>query len=148
MSLSEAVLEIADEMSGFEGDPTRAVLALYGQQLRRVVKAAGPDPALLGIPAVFPDLHRIEMQAKQAKEEIEARSKRRNEEEEDRAARQAERGAGMVELAGGPDAGALVEIAGMPVNAYTMVAGHAYQLMADGKLHFSEEQTARARGVP
>ena len=133
MSLSEAVLAIADEM---EGEIENRLLLSYAKQLRIAVKASGgsdrPAPAVEDPTIAWKAAARREFAQKG---ESESRSVE------------------VVGLPGSDDMPTYANIAGdMPFNAKTFVQGCVCILAEDGRLHYSEAETAaikhqRAGGV-
>ncbi len=137
MSLSEAILDIAEEMIR-EADDLKPVneimwttLRGYAKQLKAVVKAAGNQPTDLR-PAndssayVHPDAQHFQM-IEQARKELRDQ-KRKSELQEGGEVR-------MAVCEGGPADGDTVSVSSeMPAGARTMIDGKVYVLSAGGTL--------------
>ena len=141
MSLSEAVLSIADDMekdSGGEVDPAcwKWLVQGYIRQLRSAVKAVentarqyGVDPLVQHRQAI--DAARAQIRAERVANEASGESLLKEEEQGGRSA----------VLMNGPLAGTSVQIPiTMPAEAKIGVAGKVYQMGKDGKLWLTKEE--------
>ena len=155
MSLAEAVLEIAQEMTE-EADSREPsggkvdvrILRCYARELRRLLLVNKPVSPLYGEDAAEAAPDPILAQCPPG---IQAAVLSQREKARQRLAREQGRedtdGDDMRVLVGGPHDGDLIRVGCIPVGAYTPVAAEVYQLREDGKLHHSPEQTERLKNT-
>jgi hypothetical protein len=145
VSLSEAILEIADDMDGDASNTASDLVVLrnhmhsYARQLRRAVKAAegsAPPPAARPEP-VYPPEVQTAIEVAKARKEFQKVGRPSVSGEEIAAGK-------LTEMIGGVNDKTFVEIdPAMQTGQGRIIGGQVYELRADGKLHYHEQETER-----
>lgn len=104
-----------------------ATINAWADILEAVIDAAPDTPLPAAAPAPAKSPSEYEMEARERAREIVAKQRGKAEREE--------KSSRVVMIVDGPLAGTMASVAGgMPVGAFTEVAGETYQLFADGQL--------------
>lgn len=137
MSLSEAVLSVADEMEKLANDRSevmsetilRSFMRSFAREIRTAVKASGNDNQKGQQNLISPQLQHVKM-IEEARKEFRKDGAKRLTDFEERTDPK------FVQVVGGSSDGVLVPVdPTMPINARTCVGGEVYELRDDGMLH-------------